>query len=143
MERFKDWEIRLHKKFLEWSEVDFQWGEKDCCIFAGDCIEAITSKNPMTDFIKKYSNNPYTNKREAILLIKNSFSDLGSCIEQVLGKPRDINFAQRGDLVLLKNNNSWRICGIVDLTGAKITALSLKDGLVKLPMSDGYLSWKI
>lgn len=143
MIRHPYWEKCLSNKFQEWSGKKFIWGKSDCCIFAGDCIESMTSINPMNNFIHKYAHDIYKTKKEALSLIKNSFNDLPSCIEKVLGKPKNINFAKRGDLVLFASGQYSHICGIVNLSGSKITALSLKQGLVEFPLSDGHLSWEI
>tara|TARA_A100001015_G_scaffold298161_1_gene380546 strand:+ start:156 stop:587 length:432 start_codon:yes stop_codon:yes gene_type:complete len=137
------WEKLLNNKFQEWSAKKFIWGKSDCCIFAGDCIESMTNINPMKNFIYKYADSEYKTKKEAMSLIKNTFNDLPSCIEKVMGKPKNINFAKRGDLVLFASGKYPHICGIVDLTGSKIISLSMKDGLIKFPLSDGHLSWEI
>ena len=42
IKRYSDWPERLAKFIANTRQKPFVWGENDCCLFAMDCVEAIT-----------------------------------------------------------------------------------------------------
>lgn len=72
----------------------FSWGEHDCCLFAADCVQAMTGTDPAAEFRGTY--RTAVGAKKAILARAVSLTAL---IDEVL--PRvDARLVQRGDVVL-------------------------------------------
>jgi hypothetical protein len=80
----------------------FKYG-KDCCQFVGDCVEAVTGKNPTKGF-------EYRNKREALRLIA-SYGSLLDLFVAHLGKPYDGH--KDGDICIRLQPDGEYIAGVV------------------------------
>lgn len=100
----------------------FQWGESDCCLFAANVVEEITG----IDYAKGFRG--YDSRNGAVKKLRElGFSSLEQAISSVL-KPKNKNFAMRGDVVLIRNAGR-HIAGIC--VGEK-AACQGKDGIVYL-----------
>tara|TARA_R100000329_G_scaffold142104_1_gene125313 strand:+ start:531 stop:953 length:423 start_codon:yes stop_codon:yes gene_type:complete len=139
--RFHDWELRLARTFSEWQSKDFIWGSSDCCWFASACIQAMTGRNPVKDFIK--INKKYQSEAQAQELMSKYEQDIIGCIVSRLGEPKKPLLAQRGDVVLIKIFDNSKITGIVDLSGRYIKAIKKTGGLANLPLKLGEKAWTI
>src|SRR5437016_3082153 len=104
MKRVKNWESKLEET-LDWAQLrTFDWGRWDCCLFAADCVLAITGVDIAADFRGKYSS-----EQSAYELIglpeSRTLSDFVAQQMPRYDAPEVMpNFAQRGDLVLVTNN---------------------------------------
>lgn len=72
----------------------FSWGEHDCCLFAADCVQAVTGADVATDFRGTYRTAPGAKK--AILARADSLTAL---IDGLFARV-DARLVQRGDVVL-------------------------------------------
>ena len=139
--RHSGWEKKLEAVFKEWSQKDFVWGESDCCIFASDCVEAMTGKNLYSVYLSK--GKKYKSKEEAEKCLSEYSGDLKSCWSGLLGEAKLPLLAKRGDVVLAKLPNGDELAGVVDLSGRYIKAVKEKGGTVNLPLKWGVCSWSI
>lgn len=85
-----------------WQAEPFSYG-KDCCQFAGECIEALTGKNPMSGF-------RYEDEFEARSIIDRHGS-LKNAIINTLGDPIPVNETTDGDVILV-HLKSEQIVGV-------------------------------
>ena len=92
--RVDDWETKL------WLYVDscisrpFKFGEYDCCIFCGDCIQLVTDDDPMEVF-----RGTYSGELQANLLI-NKLGGLDQACSDIFGDKIKASDIMRGDLVM-------------------------------------------
>ncbi len=100
MRRLEDWPTQLGRTIDAAMTKEFQWGAHDCCLFACDCVEAMTGVDPMVEF-----RGAYASKREAVRALKARYGPLSETAETIarhLGAPRvEANFAKRGDIGLI------------------------------------------
>lgn len=93
MRRVSNWTIKLNNIITEWSNKPFKYGEADCCIFAGACLNAVSGVDPSAEWHGKCKT-----ARGAAKIVKS----LGG-LETVLDKHYERinpNFVQRGDVCL-------------------------------------------
>lgn len=131
--RPEGWDMRLSAYLQENRSTPFQWGVKDCVMFAAKGLEAVSGVNMYAEY------EGYATKEQAeeIITANGGISEL---VSKHLG-PGHRNFkqAKRGDLVLMKMPELT--IGIVDDSGQRIAALTLKDGLVRLPLTKAWRVW--
>ena len=114
----------LNALLIEKKDIPFKWGTWDCCIFAADCILAMTGEDKLVDFRGAYDSK-YT---AAKALREIGSGTLASTLRDHLGGTIAPHRAWRGDLVIHKNN-----VGVCVGTHACFVA---EDGLILIPMSD-------
>ncbi len=150
MKKFHDWATRLDAYFIKCAEKEFEYGNFDCWIFVADGILAMTGE----DIIFKFERG-YESEKEAGISIRNcvkgsdhipvqaAFEILVKRVAKECGfKEVGINFAKRGDTVLMDNrlNNSL---GFVDLSGRYVICPDPKKGIMRAPLHFGYKFWSI
>jgi hypothetical protein len=117
MTRHVDWEHKLGEFFLSRQTQDFQYGSNDCCLFACDCILAITGIDVAADFRGRYNSElsaarvilAFTEGGKLEHLAEKIAAQHG--IEEV--KPM---FAQRGDIVLIEHDEQQALA-VVGMDG--------------------------
>lgn len=137
MKRFQDWPKRLLALVEERKHVPFAWGSQDCCLFACDCVVAMTGEDP-AETLRGYTDN--VGADEAI----SQFGNLEALVE---AKCAEFEFkqlstplkGQRGDLVLFDNNSNPAIG--VCIGGA--VAFAGRDGLEFHPLRDCRRAWRV
>ena len=55
MKRIRNWPRHLVREIEAANERPFVWGEHDCCMFAANCVKAITGEDLMPEFRGEYS----------------------------------------------------------------------------------------
>lgn len=53
--RVRDWPERLDAVFRAHGDVPFTWGEHDCCLFAANCVQAVTGIDVAADLRGTYA----------------------------------------------------------------------------------------
>jgi len=92
--RVPDWETKLVRAVEAANNTPFKWGVHDCCTFTANCVEAMTGRNPMAQFIGKYHD-----KKSALrALRKFGKGSLYKTLESLFGAPISPEKAIRGDL---------------------------------------------
>jgi hypothetical protein len=130
--RLPDWEARLANLVVEAQTRRFAWGTFDCCIFAADCVQAMTGKDPMQGL------RGYTTWRQSVLLVR-QLGGLPAAVKQALGDPLEHPaLAQRGDVVLV--NTKLPALGVV--VGASALA-PLSTGVQRFPVGDWVTAWRV
>lgn len=94
MKRLQDWQIRFEAFMAERANTPFAWGTNDCCIFAADCIQAITGTDPAPEYLRKHRT-----EKQALRALKSHGGILGIATS-VLGQSEPASMACIGDIVL-------------------------------------------
>lgn len=137
------WEISLDNYLDEQFEKPFEYGVRDCCLFAANWIELLTGVDVAAEYRGKY-----TTELGAARLIKKVTG--GSSPEDCMDKASadydfitshpSIWYAQRGDIVSLEREGNISL-GVVDLDGQH--AWFTGDTLTRYPLSECKRSWHI
>lgn len=53
--RVRDWPERLDAAMRAHADAPFTWGAHDCCMFAADCVLAVTGIDPAADLRGEYA----------------------------------------------------------------------------------------
>lgn len=53
--RLRDWPLRLEALMAERLAAPFEWGVRDCCLWAADVVLAVTGHDPAADLRGTYS----------------------------------------------------------------------------------------
>lgn len=141
MKRKDNWEILLAEILQDRLHVPFQWGKHDCCLFAADCVEAMTGWDPARWFRSRYDS-----KVSAYAALKEfaggSVAEVAEKICQQSGFALlDVPFGQRGDVALVEGNGSDAL-GVIDLTGMNILVAGM-NGLEMVSINKGKKIWRI
>jgi len=145
--RVADWTARLHAVIEAASVRPFAWGAHDCCVFAADCVRAITGSDPMAEL-----RGAYDDARGAARLLAER--DLRGRLLDALGYPIPVALAQRGDVVIVTHLRIVRE-GVVLLDetaegreaagiclGEK-SAFAAESGLAMLPTLACAAAWRV
>lgn len=91
----------MMKIIQKYTGVPFSYGQ-DCCQFVGECVEAVTGRNPMNRY-------HYGSEGEALDIIA-QYGDLCAAITANLGEPYD-GFKD-GDVCLVESESGEQIAGV-------------------------------
>lgn len=127
--RFQDWQARLAEFARERSNMPFEWGRNDCCLFTVDAVLAMTGKDHASKF------RGYDSARAAERLLKANGGVRGLAIG-AWGEPVAPAYATVGDPVLMLNEGR-ELLAICNGTTA------ICAGGVVLDMSAALAAWKI
>lgn len=98
MIRREDWPQRLDDAIAVARVQPFVWGEHDCCLFAADCVLAMTGHDPAADWRGRYDDS----EGAYALLTERHGGDLAAAVDAALGERLSgPAFAQRGDVVMI------------------------------------------
>lgn len=97
MKKQHNWQTKLATYITQNQERPFEWGDFDCCLFAADCVQAMTGEDPAADFRGRYK----TKLGAAKALKRIGAGDLESTLDKILGEPIK-EHAQKGDICLVE-----------------------------------------
>lgn len=110
MKKKVDWQIDFNKFVEKNFDKPFAWGKWDCCLFSDACIKAITGESLIPKQLV------WSDEKSAIQAITGYGKTLKNSISKAAKKKKlqkvDINYLQKGDLVVIDNNG--QVCGIYD-----------------------------
>jgi hypothetical protein len=132
MKRY-DWTRRLYGVIEAHKDTTFGWGQHDCCLFAARCVDAMCDTEYEAGLQAEYQD-----ERSAMEYIA-SFGSIKSAVDSWLGKPQNLNFTQRGDVVLFDNDGRETL-GIC--LGRDIVSTG-ESGLVSVSMVRAICSWAV
>lgn len=133
--RKEGWEIALSQFLHARRKARFVWGENDCVLFPADAVQAITGVDPAA------AGRGYKTEAEANAILA-GLGTLDNLITSGMGFPPHTNarMAKRGDVVIMEINGQ-KTGGIVDDSGQKLVCVTLKNGLMRLPLSRATRVW--
>ncbi len=130
--RINKWQTALDAAFKEREFKPFGWGGQDCCLFAADCVFAVTGVDPAEDL-----RGTYSNEFEAARVLASEGGVVGVAARRA-GPEISVQEAQVGDivLVLFDGRETLTVCGGMMLYAPGPT------GLVHLPRGQGLRAWR-
>lgn len=138
--RVENWHRRLDDVLRAAAERPFSWGENDCCLFAADCVAALTGRDFAAEVRGKYST-----AAGALRVLRAHFADdIEDTVTAIFGQAIPAAQAQRGDLVAVPGDypGFGHALGVVDLSGRRIAVLT-SEGMQRLPRSAASLAWRV
>lgn len=101
IKRTDDWLIRLHEAVEAQRHDQFAWGERDCALFAADCVLAMTGTDPAKGFRGRYK----TSQGAALALKRAGHMTLADMASSVLtGIP--VALASTGDVAAWEDDGN-------------------------------------
>ena len=132
MSRNADWVDQMFATIEAHTDLPFEWGVNDCCIFVARVIDAMTSSTIEADLSAEYHDE------ETALAFIASHGSLEAAVSVFLGDPVP-GMAMRGDAVLLDGGNGPAL-GI--MLGDVIAAMG-PDGIVYMPRGAALMRWAV
>lgn len=134
------WEKALNAEVEAALTRQFEWGHFDCCLFAADCVRAITG----TDIAAGYRST-YESRSGAFELVERE-GGLEAMIDRVCAEhgleARRPELAQRGDVVILAGVDGFTVTAGVCL-GTKAAVPAPERGLSFVPMVSALRVWHV
>jgi hypothetical protein len=123
----------------KYKNIEFKWGENDCCTFAADIAWKFKGKNPPN--IKEIFN--YKDLRGSIKWMnKVGAGALDEVPEKYLGlQKKNISEVKHGDIVYYMNENGQGIMGICN--GCRAYFLQYGGGVTARPVEDCTYCWSV
>ncbi|WP_349304660.1 hypothetical protein [Pseudoalteromonas sp. BDTF-M6] len=118
--------VKFHDFITARTNMPFEWGINDCCLFVADWVECATGHDPAFGCRDAYSTQAGAFKH----IFKLGFKDVRSVFKDRLNTPVPVHYARRGDLALVEDNGEL-IGGII---GVGSVYCVCEEGLVSLPM---------
>ena len=131
--RVRNWQSVFARTIEEHRHRPFRWGEHDCVLFAADVVKALTGVDHASPFRGLYDSPAQA------MRIAARYGGLRGAVCTFLGQEINPKFAQRGDVVLMKNGGRLVLGACV---GAKCVCPG-ETGLVFLKMRDAIAAWKV
>jgi hypothetical protein len=130
--RIPDWLLALDALVKERWAAPFLFGANDCCLFAADCVLAVTGQDPAHDLRGAYS----TEKGAALMVRK--FGGVPQLAKDRLGEEIPPTFLQVGDvaLVRMQDQDMLAVC-----FGSHLLAPG-PEGLVYVPIEHALQAWR-
>ena len=120
IQRRDDWRPALHEAIEATRREPFRWGERDCALFAADCIKAMTGHDLGFGFRGGYEDAPGAMKA----LRRAGFDDLPSLAASFFEEIHPVR-AGVGDIAAIEMAEGWAL-GVYG--GPRVTVLR-PDGL--------------
>jgi len=143
LRRDDDWPYFLERYLIENEKQNFQYGHFDCCLFAAGAIEAMTG----VDLAEAFRGH-YANHKQAMVIVRKacgrmSFVSLAAKLFEKAHMPEVApQFAQRGDVVLIRQPRNHSLLGIVALDGIH-AMIPIGVGLSKVPIVNVERAWRV
>jgi hypothetical protein len=133
MTRLPNWRLHLDAVLCSRVYSSFEWGRFDCCLFAADCVHAITG----VDLAKDYRG--YVGAKQALRVLDRA-GGVGLIATRALGFPQAVADAHVGDVVLVPVNKREALAvviapGMATLPGAR--------GLTQATLSMARYRWAV
>ncbi len=136
IKRHEKWPIMLTEFLEDQKNLAFEWGVRDCMIFAADAVWYLTGYDPAWNL-----RDTYGTEGEADALIAEAGGMKELCTKQLGIDPHDNHkTAQRGDVILMEVSGS-HVFGVVDDSGQKAACLDPVKGIVRVPIKSCVAVW--
>jgi len=133
--RVNRWEAALNRYIDECRPRPFKWGEHDCATFCAGAVQAITGNDYFAPFRGMYADE----ESAGAIVAEWAGGEYESLISSILGEPKLIGFANRGDVVL---SMRYRLPTIGVCLGEH-SAFVTKKGLTFAPTCDSEKAWSV
>jgi hypothetical protein len=144
IKRAQNWQTLLHEFLETRARQPFAWGANDCALFAADAVQAMTGKDLGAAFRGKYSTQAEAEAQMTATCGSADALALAAHLCQQAGLPprSHVNFAQRGDVIALKNPDGSHSLGIVALSGVHALFVT-EGGLRRMRVRDCVAAWQV
>ena len=135
--RKPEWATQLRLVVEEYEEVPFEWGLHDCCLFAADCVYAMSG----IDFAAPFRGE-YNSRSSALAAISQiGGGSLEMYLDDSIGAENRIDpmFAFRGD-VILTHFDGMEMLGVSEGRNALFKGIK---GVVAIPLGQCKTAWRI
>ena len=138
--RHQDWPARLGDALAAAANAPFEFGKHDCCLAVCDVVLAFTGIDLAEDF------RGYKGKAGAAAVLRKNGGIIG--IAEAIAARHGIpevppGLAQRGDVVIVKDDHGRETLAIVDLTGREVVAAARAGGWAARPVKRIERAWRI
>ena len=131
-QRLHDWQLRLEACLAERWALPFEWGKQDCCLFAADCVQAITGADWAASF-----RGQYDSKVSAYRMLVDA-GGMEAVAAAALGEQIAPAMAQTGDIGMVEDaGRALVVCGGGNWLGAGL------DGLECVAASRVVRAWRV
>lgn len=105
--RLRDWQSRLQACIAARRRLAFAWGEHDCCLFAADCVQAMTGADPAAAYRGRYDS-----ELGAARLLK-AAGGVRGLLTEAFGEPINVRLARVGDvgIATIAERDHVAVCG--------------------------------
>ena len=137
--RYENWPELLSAKITETRRGAFAWGSRDCVMWSGEVVEALTGVDPFADWRGTYSDEA------GAIAILDGLGGLETAVTALL-PVIDPKYAQRGDLVLVDmaeftGNPGWPQCvGVCE--GERVIVVGAGQ-LERISMANALVAWEV
>ncbi len=136
IKRHEKWPIMLSEFLQDQQNLSFEWGVRDCMIFAADAVWYLTGYDPAWDL-----RDTYGTEGEADAVIEEAGGMQELCTKQLGIQPHtNHNMAQRGDIIFMEVSGK-KFFGVVDDSGTKAACLDPVKGIVRVPIKSCVAVW--
>ena len=137
--RLPDWEARLAPVIAAAQAARFAWGEHDCCVFAADCVQALTGVDLLAPVRGRYR-SAYTAAR-----LVTAEGGLQAAVSRVLGAEphEDFAHARRGDLVAIEMPEACAFRHALGVVVGSSALVPLEIGLQRVAQGDWCRVWSV
>lgn len=120
----------------------FAYGQRDCCLWVADAVEAMTGTDIAAPFRGRYHSRAeavalcfeYTGQRSLRRFLSEAL--LAQGLTRI-----PVGLAQRGDLVLVRRGKDHSL-GVINLSGRDIMAAA-EEGYLRLPLDLATCAWRV
>lgn len=98
-QRLPDWQLRLAALVEDRLHAPFEWGLRDCCLWAADCVQAVTGVDPAQDIRGQYASRESASAvfRRLRGLERACAGRLGAWVLPALAQPGDVGMTQEAE----------------------------------------------
>jgi hypothetical protein len=126
------WEVKLYEYLEASKNLEFEWGQNDCSLWAAKFVDSVTGSIIANDWLGLYGNEDSAN----LLMLERGFINCEMVADSIADSKR-IKLASRGDIVLHESG----ALGICD--GRKSYFLTPEKGLVSVLTITCKKAWSI
>ena len=131
--RLIDWQSRLATVMREAQARPFAWGTHDCVIFAADCVQAVTGRDPIADV-----RTSWADERQALRLLA-AGGGISNLIRGRIGVELKVPaLAQPGDIGVCIQEGREALC----VCGGVNWHMPAKEGLATLDREQVTRAWR-
>lgn len=134
MSRLNDWHERLHAEIERQRRDAFEWGRRDCALFAADCVLAMTGEDPAAKFRGKYKDATGA----ARALKRAGHADLAALASSVLDAV-PVALARVGDVAAWRDDGNL-VLGVI--IGERVMG-RMMHGLGTVDRSQIEMAWRV
>jgi hypothetical protein len=133
MTRVSNWEEALFEEVQGIAKTPFKWSYHDCLLWSFKVRYALTQKKGYEEWEGCYSSQ----EEGRVFFHSLGFDTLADVVSSVVGPPQLPLLAQRGDFVLISEENLG-VC-----IGHEVLTLCDKGGVKRTDLMDALISWRI